>query len=115
MSRIKEMALALIQAVQKKDRFAPHDLTANVNGLMDWLVETHQEVSRSGEALQEGLLEALDCYYRSFEHLLAYQADSRGDRITSALDLVFQAEDQLDAVERQIQEEKYATSLLWAA
>ncbi|MCE7869991.1 hypothetical protein DYH09_06390 [bacterium CPR1] len=112
---LKQVALALIDAVQKANRFAPHDLTWSVSCLMDWLVETHQDIAHSGDTLQEGLLEALDCYYRSLEHLLTYQADSRGERLAEARSLVFQAEDQLDAVEKRIQEQKYTTSLLWEA
>lgn len=117
MNGLKRTALGLIAAVQDP-RLHPQRVSDWIHSVMDWLVEQHRRLSRlpsSTRSLQAGLAEAVDAYYRCYEHLLAYLDDRDPDRLQEALALVFQAEDLLAEVERGVNAHKQGTSKLWAA
>ncbi len=109
---MKEIALGLIQAVKRARRHS-ETLRQAICSVLDWLVDTHSHLR--ADALQEGLRQALDAYYRCLEHLLEYLVDHREERLQEALLLVYQAEDMLTEVESKVNEYKLETSRLWAA
>lgn len=92
MSQLRGTVLTLISAVQHGKSFHP-DL---IHSLMQWLEERHAAIQETAHPLRACLLEGLETYYRSLERLVEHH-------LQEALLLVYQAEDLLSEVERQVE------------
>jgi hypothetical protein len=91
MSNLRRTTLALIAADQQGKHFDPE----LIHSLMDWLEERHAAIQTTDHPLHACLLEGLETYYQSLEHLVQHQH-------REALLLVYQAEDLFSDVERQV-------------